>query len=192
MEGRSSRYVQKSKKEAPFIIYSSNARAWLLDHLPPSMDRRRRHSGIHRVKCIRAGGRHPLWHGHRAGRPRLSLQVPRKRNHSVQGFHWLSKALGFGGQGITFLDERDSALAGSLQYRFRGFLRFSRKGPHKGSLNIQSLRGRSFPTALSKQNRYLQQQPPKSPSSSPLNRCCFFGLLDCKNSPQSHIWISLR
>ncbi|GFT39932.1 hypothetical protein TNCV_336431 [Trichonephila clavipes] len=73
--------------EAPFIIYSSNARAWLLDDLPPSMDRRRRLSGIHRVKGIRAGGRHPLWHGHRAGRNRLSLQIPRKRNHSVQGFH---------------------------------------------------------------------------------------------------------
>ncbi|GFU77672.1 transposable element Tcb2 transposase [Trichonephila clavipes] len=28
--------------------------------------------------------------------------------------------------------------------------------------------------------------------SMALNRRCFFGLLDCKNSPQSHIWTSLR
>ncbi|GFV49900.1 uncharacterized protein TNCV_1391821 [Trichonephila clavipes] len=71
---------------------------------------------------------------------------------------------------ITLLDERDSARAGSLPYGFPGFLRFSRKGPHKGSLNIQSLRGRSFTTALS-QNKLLslrgalQQHPPKSQSS---------------------------
>ncbi|GFS95132.1 hypothetical protein TNCV_2704841 [Trichonephila clavipes] len=63
----------------------------------------------------------------------------------------------FADKGITLLDERDSGHAGSHQYGFRGlcgFLRFSRKGPHKGSLNIQSLRGRSFTTALS-QNKLL-------------------------------------
>ncbi|GFX14645.1 hypothetical protein TNCV_4016431 [Trichonephila clavipes] len=25
--------------------------------------------GIHRVQCIGAGGRHPVWHGRRVGRP---------------------------------------------------------------------------------------------------------------------------
>ncbi|GFS55908.1 hypothetical protein TNCV_2924781 [Trichonephila clavipes] len=40
------------------------------DAKPPRTDKRCSQSGIHRVQYIGAGGRHPFWHGRRAGRPR--------------------------------------------------------------------------------------------------------------------------
>ncbi|GFV96172.1 hypothetical protein TNCV_1871321 [Trichonephila clavipes] len=69
-----------------------------------------------------------------------------------------------GAQPVPDLSNTDSA-------DFAVSFDFSRKGPHKCSLNIRSLRGRSFTTALS-QNKLLslrgalQQHPPKSQSSS--------------------------
>ncbi|GFW60166.1 uncharacterized protein TNCV_1842491 [Trichonephila clavipes] len=55
------------------LIYLSNARVWLFDHLTPSLrvstvDIVK--SGIHRIQCIGASGRHPFWHGSSADRPR--------------------------------------------------------------------------------------------------------------------------